>query len=72
MIIVYYIKYTNTSCNCIQSMANINKINAAGALLWSYVGDIIKNTESDMAVRVLPVWPFYIADREECRKMVVH
>lgn len=32
-------------------MVNTNKINATGALLWPDVGDIIKNTESDIAVR---------------------
>jgi hypothetical protein len=52
---VYYINPTNTSWNCIASIANPNKFNAAGALLWLNVGDIIKNTESDMAVRGLPL-----------------
>jgi hypothetical protein len=33
-------------------MVNINKNNAAGALLWIFAGDIIRNTESHMAVSV--------------------
>jgi hypothetical protein len=50
---VYYINLTNTSCNCIASIAILNNFNAAGALLWYEVGDIIKNTESGMAVNEL-------------------